>query len=174
MLFPGHALHEKGLQRQKGVGTLVSSQERRAAVVPVISRLSTACQPRALFPHRFTLGFLCSCFRGNVQDNCLRCPGGQEGRLCPPTRRRPVLSGPAPPCRPAAQLCAAPNRSARGMSGFWIRQVRNVISSRHMILEIMWMFKTYRIQNPNIPRAGRDGAAHGRTAERGGVGQGRK
>ena len=36
--FPGHALHEKGLQRQKGVGTLVSSQERRAFAVPRINR----------------------------------------------------------------------------------------------------------------------------------------
>ena len=31
--IPGQALHEKGLQRQIGVGPLVSSQERRAAVV---------------------------------------------------------------------------------------------------------------------------------------------
>ena len=31
---PEHALHEKGLQRQIGVGTLVSSQERRTVVVP--------------------------------------------------------------------------------------------------------------------------------------------
>ena len=38
IVFPGHALHEKGLQRQKGVGPLVNSQERRAAVVPVINR----------------------------------------------------------------------------------------------------------------------------------------
>ena len=36
--FPGHALHEKGLQRQIGVGTLVSSQERRALAVPLINR----------------------------------------------------------------------------------------------------------------------------------------
>ena len=43
--FPGHALHEKGLQRQIGVGTLVSSQEQRALLVPVINRLSTAGQP---------------------------------------------------------------------------------------------------------------------------------
>ena len=35
---PGHALHEKGLQRQKGVGPLVSSQEQRALLVPVINR----------------------------------------------------------------------------------------------------------------------------------------
>ena len=43
---PGHALREKGLQRQKGVGPLVSSQEQSALLVPVINRLSTAVQPR--------------------------------------------------------------------------------------------------------------------------------
>ena len=36
--IPGHALHEKGLQRQIGVGTLVNSQQRRALAVPVINR----------------------------------------------------------------------------------------------------------------------------------------
>ena len=40
--IPGNALHENGLQRRKSAGTLVSSQERRAAVVPVINRWSTA------------------------------------------------------------------------------------------------------------------------------------
>ena len=35
---PRHALHEQGLQGQWGVGTLVRSQERRAAVVPVVNR----------------------------------------------------------------------------------------------------------------------------------------
>ena len=34
----GHALHEKGLQRQKGVGPLVSSQEQRALLVPRFNR----------------------------------------------------------------------------------------------------------------------------------------
>ena len=38
--FPGYALHEKGLQEQIVVGTLVSSQERRALAVPLINRLS--------------------------------------------------------------------------------------------------------------------------------------
>ena len=33
-LIPGHALHEKELQRQIDVGPLVSSQDRRALVVP--------------------------------------------------------------------------------------------------------------------------------------------
>ena len=44
-LFPGHALHEKGLQRQIGVGTLVNSQQRRALAVPVTNRWSTAGHP---------------------------------------------------------------------------------------------------------------------------------
>ena len=42
MVLPGYALHEMGLQRQLGVDTLVSNQERRAAVVPRINRGSTA------------------------------------------------------------------------------------------------------------------------------------
>ena len=33
---PGHALHEKGLQRQIGVGPLVSSQKERTLLVPLI------------------------------------------------------------------------------------------------------------------------------------------
>ena len=36
--FPGHALHEKGLPRQKGDGPLVSSQEQRALLVLLINR----------------------------------------------------------------------------------------------------------------------------------------
>ena len=40
--LPGHALHEKGLQKQNGDGTLVSSKEERALLVPLINRLSTA------------------------------------------------------------------------------------------------------------------------------------
>ena len=36
--IPGHALHEKGLQRQIGVGPLVGSQEERALLVPLKNR----------------------------------------------------------------------------------------------------------------------------------------
>ena len=42
MIIPGHALHEKGLQRQQGVVPLVGSQEQRALLVPLVNRLSTA------------------------------------------------------------------------------------------------------------------------------------
>ena len=38
----GHALHEMGLQRQKDVGPLVSSQEQRGLLVPRLNRGSTA------------------------------------------------------------------------------------------------------------------------------------
>ena len=36
-VLPGHALHEKGLQKQEGVVPLVGSQEQRALLVPVIN-----------------------------------------------------------------------------------------------------------------------------------------
>ena len=45
LVVPGHALHEKGLQRQIAVGTLVNSQQRRALAVPRLNRWSTAGQP---------------------------------------------------------------------------------------------------------------------------------
>ena len=54
---PGHALHEQGLQRQKGVGPLVSRHGQRAFLVPRINRLPTACQPVILFPHSVYIGF---------------------------------------------------------------------------------------------------------------------
>ena len=41
IMIPGHALHKKGLQRQKGVVPLVSSGEERALLVPLINRGST-------------------------------------------------------------------------------------------------------------------------------------
>ena len=120
--IPGHALHEKGLQRQMGAGTLVNSQERRAAVVPRFNRWF--CSPVGLHGN--------SCFRAcrktprRVVYECLE--GKRVGFiLVGPTRRGPVL--PVPPS-PAAPPCAAPRRPARGMSRFWNRHMlirRNVI-----------------------------------------------
>ena len=78
--LPGYALHEKGLQRQIGDGPLVSSQERRAAVVLRINRSSAARQLLVVFPHRFKWDFLCSCFRGVIQDSCPRCSGNPGGQ----------------------------------------------------------------------------------------------
>ena len=59
-----------------------------------------------MFPHQFTWGFLCPCFRRIVQDSRLRCPGGQTGAVGlvgEPTCRRPVLPVSAQPLR-----CAPP------------------------------------------------------------------
>ena len=39
IIFPGHPLDTKDLQRHEGDGLLVSIQERRAAVVPRLGRL---------------------------------------------------------------------------------------------------------------------------------------
>ena len=45
-----HALREKGLQRQKGVDPMVSSQEVRALLVPVVTRSLTArCVPLSVY-----------------------------------------------------------------------------------------------------------------------------
>ena len=114
-VVPGHALHEKGSQRQKGVGPLVGSQKRRALLVPVINRLQTGCQPVILFPHSVYIGFCLFVLLGGRSGDVSSMPWGYGRRLSP---GRNVLwaFGPARP-RPAALPCA-PNRPARGMSGF--------------------------------------------------------
>ena len=52
--IPGHALHENGLQRLKSVGRLVSSQEERALLVPLINRSSTDYFVPAFGLHRIS------------------------------------------------------------------------------------------------------------------------
>ena len=98
---------------------MVSGQERRAAVVPRIIRLSTAGEPRVLFPHRFKCDFVCPCFRGVIQDSCDALEGKKDG-VSWANRPIGVPSCPAPSC-PAAPLCTAPPRLALGVSGFWFR-----------------------------------------------------
>ena len=98
-------MHEKGLQRQKGVGTWTNSQERRAAVVLVIKRGSTGYRIPPSVPiglHRISFVRASeNMFRTIVYDalGCKRdgCVLGE------PTLRHPVLPGPALPRRPA--LC---------------------------------------------------------------------
>ena len=135
---PGHAMHEKGLQRQIAVGTLVNSQQRRALAVSQLNRWSTAGQP--LVNRTFCsstvlnrISFVRACeetFRtvvygtlGGSRDGCLR------GR---PKCRNLGLPSFAPPHHP---LCTAPTRPARCVSGFWTRQVsgfwtRQVLDTR--------------------------------------------
>ena len=102
--FPGHALHENSLQRYLGFGTLVSNQERRAAIVPQFNRWF--CSPIGL--HRISYvrasrdtprKVFFDCFE-RKRDGCI---------LVETTRRRPVLPVPAPPRCPAVRR-PAPNR----------------------------------------------------------------
>ena len=73
-------------------------------------------------PVGFKYELKCSCFRRVVQDSVLdSLVGKREGCLrAGSIQRRSVLPNPAPL---AAPLCAAPTRPARGVSGFWSRQV---------------------------------------------------
>ena len=134
-----------------------------------INRLPTAGQLRALIPQRFTLEFPCLCFRGVVQDICLRCPGGQEGRLCP-ARTNPSAFHPAGPALPGRPAVRRPTRPARGVSGIWIRQVAHSQSIVAQIVKHISMPKNIcRVDNLDIPRTGRVGA-HGGAAARGRAG----
>ena len=126
--IPGHALQEKDLQRQKGVVTLVSSQEQRASAVLLMNWLSTAGQTLISFLHRFKWVFVCSGFRKGVQDSVSDSLAGlYPGRIDPT-----VSSYPAPRAL-AAPPCAAPIRPARSVSGFWIRQVFILLLLLHFL-----------------------------------------
>ena len=97
LCFPDMPCMQKYLQRRTGDDTLVSSQERRAPVIPQINRGSTArCVPPSVY-----IGFVWSFFRRIVQDNCLRLPWGARGSAVS-WANRPVgvPSCPASPCPP--------------------------------------------------------------------------
>ena len=104
--IPANVLHEKGLQRQIGVGTLVSSQERRALAVPLINRLSAAGQPLVnrgstadFVPPSVYIGFRLFVLPKRHPGQCLRFAGKKKDGclLAGPTRRRPVLPCPVRP-----------------------------------------------------------------------------
>ena len=100
-------MHEKSLQRQKGGGPLVISQERIALFVPVINRLSTAGQPVISFLHLFKWDFVCSFFWKDAQATFLRCDPLEGTRdLCFRGEQfcwHPNLPDPARPPRRAPQ-----------------------------------------------------------------------
>ena len=81
-----------------------------------INHLSTAI----LFPHLVYVGFCLFLLQESRSEDLSSMLWGYEGRLSP---ERIVLSASRPArLRPAAPPCA-PTRLARGMSGFWVRQV---------------------------------------------------
>ena len=124
--FPGHTLHEKGLQRQISDGPLVSSQERRAVAVPLINRGSTAGHPLVNRGFCISIGFNRTSFvRGSedASNTVSSIRWKTRGKVVSwPDRPDGDPSYPAPPPL-AAPPCAAPTRPARSVSVFWIRQV---------------------------------------------------
>ena len=111
-----------------------------------MNRLSTA----GFVPPSVSIGFRLIVPLGDVQATCPRCFGECEGGLFP--RRTVLWANSLARPRPATPPCA-PTRHARGMSGFWIRQL-------------------CRIQNPDIPRAGRGGRKWWAVPGRAGRGRG--
>ena len=103
VLFSRHALHEKSLQIQKDVVSLLGIRERRAHVVLLTTAYKLIVKRKLCSCIRFTWDFADSCFRSNVQAICHRSRKAYEGCLylddlfC----RRPVLPNPAPQLRPA-------------------------------------------------------------------------
>ena len=105
----GHALHEKGLQRQKSADPLLSSQERRAAVVSRINRWSNA----AFVPPSIYIGFrlfvLLKSRSGQVSSISRRVRRTVVSSGDSPGRTDPSASRPARP-RPTSPLRRAPPR----------------------------------------------------------------
>ena len=118
-------LHEKGSLRQKGVGSLVSSQEQRMLLVPLIKRGWTADETRvnrefssSIGLHRISFVLASGeTFRRRFFDALKgtreACLFGEQ--FC----WHPVLPDSAPSPRRAPR----PDPPARDMSGFWTRQV---------------------------------------------------
>ena len=65
---PGHALHEKGLQGQKGVGPLVSSQEQRALLVPRLKPRLKRGSTAGFVPPSVYIGFRLFVLLGKRRD----------------------------------------------------------------------------------------------------------
>ena len=107
-LFPGHALHEKDLQGQKGDVPLASSQERSALAVPLINRSSTArCVPR--------LGLHGTSFvRASGGSSRMVVHGSLEGKMVKCILGRPAAVQPCPaPPLPSPHCPARTARTAR-------------------------------------------------------------
>ena len=102
-----------------GVGTLISSQERRALAVPVINCGSTADFVLPSVYKRFLLLLLGKGSSGQLSTILWRA-GGTVGFVA----KRPVgILFCSDPPRHAAPPCSSPTRPARDIFGFWIRPV---------------------------------------------------
>ena len=103
----------------KGVGTLVSSQDRRAAVVPLTNWLSTARQPLVVFLGSIYIEFHLFVLPTNHPGRLSSVRWGSKktivllGHRLPPSRPAPSRVAPHRP----TQIRLSPSRPALGMSG---------------------------------------------------------
>ena len=127
---------------------MVSSQERRAAVVPRINRLSSAF----FVPPSVYIGFRLFVLLKKRSGHLCTMPWRVRGTVVSwATRSVGVPSCPTPPS-PAAPPCAAPTRPACGISWFWIRQV-----GLHKVSFVRASEETFRTVVYGAPEGGRDG-----------------
>ena len=116
------ALHENGLQRQKIRRSTGQQSGKKSASRPAdkpVMNSRSGGSTAGFVPPSVYIGFR-RCFWRVVQATCLRCFSGYEGGL---SSRRPDLLAPSPARPRLAAMPCAPTRPARGMSGFWTRQV---------------------------------------------------
>ena len=170
--IPGHALHDgfKGTNRHRHTGQQPGTKSARGpGAKPRMNRGSTA----GFVPPSVYIGFPLFVLTKGRSGQLSTIPRGSRGTVgFWATRPVGVLFCPAP-LRAAAPPCAAPTRTARGMFGFWTRQIDNDRDGDEddddvgsaAFLKRNLNKRTGRIQNPNIPRAARVGA-HGGAAER--------
>ena len=107
MIFPRHALHDKGFTNTNKSRYTGNSQDRGALAVHFFNRSSTVGQPRFNSGFRSSIGlhgcFVCSCFSTSITDSvCDSLERQREGCFqAGSTQQRPVLPSFFPPCRPA-------------------------------------------------------------------------
>ena len=102
-MFPDMLCMKKALHRQKGVGKLVSSQERRALLVPLINRLSTA----GFVPPSVYIEFPLFVLQRHTREDILPS-SGTKSNLCCPSATCAARPRPAPPSRHAPPRTVPP------------------------------------------------------------------
>ena len=131
--IPRHALHDT--KRRRSTGRLPG---RKNASRPADTSLMNQWLTADFVPPSVYIGFFlpsvynrppsvtsCSCFLKVIEAMFPRCLGGYGGLLCP---GRIVLLAPNLARPRTAAPPGAPSRPARGMSGFWIGQVRRRVT----------------------------------------------
>ena len=97
---PGHALHARGLQGQKGDGPLVSSQERRAARRPTYQPRANCLSNASFFPPPLYIGFRLFVLLGGRSKHLSTMPWGVRGTVVSSAKCSVgIPSCPAPPRR---------------------------------------------------------------------------